>query len=115
MRPTVFANVDPAMRIARDEVFGPVGTIMPFDTEDEAVALANDTVYALSATLWTRDLATAHRTAARLRVGAVGERVEPARRTAAVGRLQERERRRARPVAERTDAYLEEKVVTIAM
>jgi betaine-aldehyde dehydrogenase/succinate-semialdehyde dehydrogenase/glutarate-semialdehyde dehydrogenase len=60
------------MALAREEVFGPVGAVIPFDTEDEAVALANDSAYGLSATLWTRDLAKAHGLAARLQVGAVG-------------------------------------------
>lgn len=71
VRPTIFADVDPAMRIARDEVFGPVGTIMPFDTEEQAIAMANDTVYGLSASLWTQNIGKAHQIAARLRVGAV--------------------------------------------
>ncbi|MCA8258400.1 aldehyde dehydrogenase family protein [Burkholderia sp. AU31624] len=115
VRPTVFANVDPAMRIARDEVFGPVGTIMPFDTEDEAVALANDTVYALSATLWTRDLATAHRTAARLRVGAVAVNAwSPLDARLPWGGF--KESGVGRDLSQSgLDAYLEEKVVTIAM
>ena len=115
VRPTIFANVDPALRIARDEVFGPVGTIIPFETEDEAVALANDTVYALSATVWTRDLATAHRTAARLRVGAVAVNVwSPLDARLPWGGF--KDSGVGRDLSQSgLDAYLEEKVVTIAL
>ena len=115
VRPTIFANVDPALRIARDEVFGPVGTIIPFETEDEAVALANDTVYALSATVWTRDLATAHRTAARLRVGAVAVNAwSPLDARLPWGGF--KDSGVGRDLSQSgLDAYLEEKVVTIAM
>ncbi|WP_118184548.1 aldehyde dehydrogenase family protein [Paraburkholderia phosphatilytica] len=71
MRPTILGGVQPGMRIAREEVFGPVGMVIPFDTEDEAVDMANDTLFGLSASLWTRDIAIAHRVAQRLDVGAV--------------------------------------------
>ncbi|MCW5821098.1 MAG: aldehyde dehydrogenase family protein, partial [Trueperaceae bacterium] len=69
--PTVFDRVDSRMRIAREEVFGPVVTIQGFATEDEAVALANDTEYGLANGMWTNDLARAHRVAARLQSGQV--------------------------------------------
>jgi aminomuconate-semialdehyde/2-hydroxymuconate-6-semialdehyde dehydrogenase len=59
------------MRICQEEVFGPVVTIAPFDTEDEAVAIANDVTYGLAATVFTRDLQRAHRVARRLRAGIV--------------------------------------------
>ena len=49
VRPTVFADVTPSMTIAREEIFGPVLAIMPYDSEEEAIAIANDTVYGLSA------------------------------------------------------------------
>jgi acyl-CoA reductase-like NAD-dependent aldehyde dehydrogenase len=71
MRPTVLGGVHRGMRIAKDEVFGPVGMVIPFDTEEEAIDIANDTLYGLSASLWTTNLATAHRVADRLDVGAV--------------------------------------------
>ena len=71
VEPTVFADVSNDMAIARDEIFGPVLGIIPFDGADEAVAIANDTNYGLSAALWTSNLARAHRTAARLHAGTV--------------------------------------------
>jgi betaine-aldehyde dehydrogenase len=69
--PTLFVNATPEMCIAQQEIFGPVGALMPFDDVDEAVAIANGTRYGLAATLWTRDLGQAHRLAARLRAGSV--------------------------------------------
>ena len=69
--PTVFTGTDNAMRICQEEIFGPVATVMPFDTEDEVVATANDTAYGLAAGLWTRDLNRAHRMASRLEAGTV--------------------------------------------
>ncbi|WP_226457046.1 aldehyde dehydrogenase family protein [Pseudomonas sp. AF03-9] len=72
VRPTIFANARNDMAIARDEIFGPVGTLITFDTEDEAVALANDSSYGLAATVWTTDLVRAHRVAAAVNAGAVG-------------------------------------------
>ncbi len=69
--PTVFGQVDPGMRIAQEEIFGPVLGVVPFDTLDEAVALANATPYGLAAGVWTHDLAAAHRLAANLRSGTV--------------------------------------------
>jgi len=72
VRPTIFANARNDMAIARDEIFGPVGTLITFDTEEEAIALANDSSYGLAATVWTSNLARAHRVAAALKTGAVG-------------------------------------------
>ena len=71
VEPTVFANVAPAMRIAQEEIFGPVASIIPFDGEDEAVAIANGTPYGLAAGLWTNDVGRAHRVAARIEAGIV--------------------------------------------
>ncbi len=70
-RPTVFADVERGMRIIREEVFGPVLTIERFTTEDEAVALGNDTTYGLAGAVWTADPERAQRVAARLRHGTV--------------------------------------------
>ncbi len=72
VKPTVFAGANNGMTIAREEIFGPVGTIIAFDTEEEAVAIANDSDYGLAATLWTNDLTRAHRVAHQVKVGAVG-------------------------------------------
>ena len=72
VRPTIFADARNDMAIARDEIFGPVGTVIPFDTEAEAIALANDSNYGLAATIWTADLVRAHRVAAAVKAGAVG-------------------------------------------
>jgi acyl-CoA reductase-like NAD-dependent aldehyde dehydrogenase len=69
--PTVFANVRNDMRIAREEIFGPVAALIPFDGEDEAIALANDTSYGLTAGLWTRDVGRALRVSSRIEAGMV--------------------------------------------
>lgn len=71
VRPTVLTNVEPTMRVCREEIFGPVVTLQPFDTDDEAVALANDTRYGLNAMVFTESLRRAHRVAAQLRAGTV--------------------------------------------
>jgi aldehyde dehydrogenase (NAD+) len=71
MAPTILSDVDPKARVAREEVFGPVLCMTPFDTEDEAVRMANGTEFGLVAGIFTRDLARAHRVASRLRAGQV--------------------------------------------
>jgi len=71
VEPTVFADVSNEMEIARDEIFGPVLGIIPFDTEDHARMIANETRYGLSAALWTSNLGRAHRMAASLNAGTV--------------------------------------------
>jgi len=71
VKPTIFADVNNEMRIAREEIFGPVLVIIPFDDEAEAIAIANDTPYGLAAFLQTGDPERAERVAAQLRAGAV--------------------------------------------
>ncbi len=71
VKPTVFADVTNEMRIAREEIFGPVLVVIPFDDEAEAIAIANDTPYGLAAFLQTGDPERAERVAAQLRAGAV--------------------------------------------
>ncbi|RUZ77956.1 aldehyde dehydrogenase [Mesorhizobium sp. M7A.F.Ca.US.006.01.1.1] len=71
VEPTVFADVDNRSRLAQEEVFGPVLSVMPFDDEDEAVALANDSDYGLVGGLWTSNVGRAHRVAGRIEAGLV--------------------------------------------
>ena len=71
VRPTVFADVVPSMRIAREEIFGPVLCILPFDDEDEAIAIANDTEYGLAAYVQSDDPERCRRVARQLRAGVV--------------------------------------------
>jgi acyl-CoA reductase-like NAD-dependent aldehyde dehydrogenase len=72
VHPTVLTNVDPATsRLYQQEIFGPVVTILPFDDDDEAVAMANDTTYGLAAAVWTNNLSRAHRLAKRMQAGTV--------------------------------------------
>jgi len=71
MPPTVFVDVDDRMRIAREEIFGPVVAVLPFDTVEEAIVRGNDSEYGLGAGVWTRDLNTAHLVAHGLRTGTV--------------------------------------------
>ena len=69
--PTIFADATPACRTAREEIFGPVLTVMPFDSEDEALSIANDTSYGLASGVFTRDLDRAWRVSRRLQAGQV--------------------------------------------
>jgi acyl-CoA reductase-like NAD-dependent aldehyde dehydrogenase len=70
--PTVLAQVDNAMRVAQEEIFGPVVTVIPFEDEKDAVRIANDVRYGLMATVWTGDPARGHRLARRIKAGTVG-------------------------------------------
>lgn len=69
--PTVFVDVDPEMTIAREEIFGPVLSVITFRTESEAIRLANDSVYGLHACLWTEDMHRSNRVARRIKAGTV--------------------------------------------
>jgi acyl-CoA reductase-like NAD-dependent aldehyde dehydrogenase len=71
VQPTVFADVEGSMRIAREEIFGPVLAAIPFSDEDDLIAKANDTVYGLAAGVWTSDVKRAHRVAHALQAGTV--------------------------------------------
>lgn len=71
MEPTIVTGVDPADRLAQEEVFGPVLAVIPFDTEEEAIAIANGTEFGLASAVWTADLSRAHRMVSRIRAGVV--------------------------------------------
>lgn len=71
VEPTLFTGVDNSMTIAREEIFGPVAAVIPFDDPAEAVGLANDTIFGLAASVWTRDLSTAHRMARDIEAGVI--------------------------------------------
>jgi betaine-aldehyde dehydrogenase len=67
--PAIFADVQAEMRIAQEEIFGPVVCVMPFDTEAEAIAIANNSLYGLSGSVWTRDIGRALRVAKAMETG----------------------------------------------
>ncbi|CAH3877190.1 aldehyde dehydrogenase PuuC [Klebsiella oxytoca] len=69
--PTIFVDVDPASALSQEEIFGPVLVVTRFKTEEQALALANDSRYGLGAAVWTRDLSRAHRISRRLKAGSV--------------------------------------------
>jgi phenylacetaldehyde dehydrogenase len=71
VEPTVLVDVDPSMRVMREEIFGPVAMVSPFTSEDEALEMANDTHFGLAAGLWTADVKRAHRMAAGIHAGTV--------------------------------------------
>ncbi len=71
VEPTLFAGVANDMRIAREEIFGPVAAVIAFDTPEEAVAIANDSIYGLAASIWTENVNTAHRMARDIEAGVV--------------------------------------------
>lgn len=77
MSPMVFGNVSPTMKIAREEIFGPVLSVLTFKTFDEALRIANDTSYGLAATVWTKDMTRAHAAARALKAGKLAVRSRP--------------------------------------
>lgn len=72
LRPTALANATNNMRVAQEEIFGPVVVMIPFDSEDEAIRLANDSIYGLAGTLWTQNLGRAHRVVQGVQTGLIG-------------------------------------------
>ncbi len=71
VEPTIFVDVTPDMRIAREEIFGPVLSVLTFDDEEEAIRIANDVMYGLAATVWTTDLGRAFRVAEKIDAGII--------------------------------------------
>lgn len=71
INPTLFDQVGPEMTIAREEIFGPVAAVIPFDGVDEAVRIANDSIYGLAASIWTKDLKKAHRVIREIEAGVI--------------------------------------------
>ena len=71
VKPTVFVDAKPSMRIVREEVFGPVATVVPFDDVEDAIRLANDSAYGLAASVWSNNLSAVHRIVPRLQAGVV--------------------------------------------
>jgi len=71
VEPTLFTGVQHAMRIAREEVFGPVAAVLKFRTNEEAVEIANDSIFGLAAGIWTRDVTTAHKMARDIDAGVI--------------------------------------------
>jgi acyl-CoA reductase-like NAD-dependent aldehyde dehydrogenase len=71
IQPTIFSEVQPSMKIAQEEIFGPVLAAIKFDTPEEAIEIANGTIYGLVSAVWTRDIQLAHRMAAEIKAGSV--------------------------------------------
>ncbi|MFO1436359.1 MAG: aldehyde dehydrogenase family protein, partial [Gammaproteobacteria bacterium] len=71
VNPTLFTDVDSRMSIAREEIFGPVASVIPFNGIEQAIEIANDTIYGLAAGVWTRDLNTAHRLIREIEAGTI--------------------------------------------
>jgi betaine-aldehyde dehydrogenase len=78
VEPTVFADVDPASTIAQEEIFGPVVSVIPYDTEDDAIAMANNSMYGLNGSVFTADDEHGLRVAARMHTGTVELNGSPA-------------------------------------
>jgi acyl-CoA reductase-like NAD-dependent aldehyde dehydrogenase len=70
--PTIFAGVNNKMQIAQDEIFGPVLSVIPFKTKEDAIAIANDSIFGLAGGVWSNNINTAHTVAAAVRVGTIG-------------------------------------------
>jgi aldehyde dehydrogenase (NAD+) len=71
IKPTVFTDIKPEMRVVKEEIFGPVLCVQTFDTEEEALYMANDTEYGLAGSVWTQNIQRAHRVAEKIRAGTV--------------------------------------------
>src|SRR5256885_10553645 len=95
VKPTIFAGVKAEMTIAREEIFGPVISVLAYEDEDDAVRIANDTIYGLAGGVWSADASRAERVARRLRTGQVdinGGRVHPLRPVGGVQQIGRRTR-----------------------
>jgi acyl-CoA reductase-like NAD-dependent aldehyde dehydrogenase len=83
LTPSVLADVDNSMRVAQEEIFGPVACVIPFEDEADAIRIANDSPYGLSGSLWTRDLGRAIRVSGAVRTGVLGVNTSRSVRTEA--------------------------------
>jgi len=72
VNPTVYVDVDNAMRVAQEEIFGPVACVIGFESEEDVVQKANDTAFGLAAAVWTKDFSRGHRLASQIKAGSIG-------------------------------------------
>jgi acyl-CoA reductase-like NAD-dependent aldehyde dehydrogenase len=114
LRPTVYADVDPGLRLVREEIFGPVLTTMSFSTEDHAVALANDTEYGLFASVWSGDVARGLRVAERIDAGQVSVNGGPHSIETPLGGFKSSGHGREKGI-EAMDEYTQRKTISVSL
>ncbi len=113
MPPTVFADVDNSATIDREEIFGPVMSVIPFSSVDDVVAIANDNGYGLAAAVWTSDIRTALNAARALRAASYGSTTRSRRRPRCHGAASSSRASAASSEKEGVDDFLESKSVCV--